>query len=91
MPSSAQLIRNAAGAAARVIGAPFNGKKIIVSPGVEAERIAICRLCEQSRPYFPNPKYLRCAECGCWLNGKILAKARLTTEDCPRGIWRKLA
>ena len=35
----------------------------------------------------PARPYHRCAQCGCWLDGDYLAKARLATESCPVGRW----
>lgn len=82
---------NAAGAATRVIKAVVRGDGVQVSPEREAARLAVCRGCEFVRNHKIKPAYLRCTQCGCWLNAatKWLAKARLATEDCPRGKWKE--
>ena len=85
------MASNAAGAAVRVIKAVVRGDGVEVSPEREAARLAVCSQCEFALRHTAKPKFLRCTQCGCWLNAatKWLAKARLATEDCPKGKWKE--
>jgi hypothetical protein len=82
-----RLARTAAGAVGRVVGAVIAGAPVWVSPATFARRLAICRICPHCVPHPPQPEYLRCAKCGCWLNGKHAKKAALATESCPINAW----
>ena len=88
-PSAPRLAGNAAAAAGRIAGAALQGQPVLVNPNREAARLDVCRRCDRCQPHPPKPEYLRCGECGCWLNGKWLAKARLATENCPLGKWQE--
>lgn len=87
-PPLRKLATTAASAAVRFVGAVLTGDATKVSPATEAQRLAICEQCDRCMEHADKPEYLRCLECGCWLNGKHLAKARLTTEACPLGKWK---
>ena len=89
-PPAPTLARNAAVAAGRVAIAAVRGGSVKVSPAQEAKRLEVCRTCDRVKPSAAKPDYLRCLECGCWLNGKFLAKASLATETCPLKRWEAL-
>lgn len=82
-----RLAANAAGAARRVVGAVITGAPVFVSSAEFARRLVLCRQCPHCVPHPPNPVYLRCSKCGCWLNGKHARKAALATESCPIKAW----
>lgn len=46
-------------------------------------RLATCR----SNACGRYQKGDRCGVCGCGLSGAILAKARMKSEKCPKGMW----
>jgi hypothetical protein len=78
---------NVAGAVARATAHAISGGQLKVSPAVEQARLNICYMCPEASPYAKKPEYFRCGKCGCWLNGKFFAKARLASESCPLGKW----
>ena len=88
LPPPRTLLANAGKAAVRLAGAALRGEAIQVAPAVESERLADCVTCDRMTRHATKPQYLRCTECGCWLNGKQIAKARLATETCPLGKWK---
>lgn len=91
-PTSSRLAVTAAGAGARVVRAALAGQRIKVSPAVEQSRLATCRACQEVSVKEQNGiTYHRCQRCGCWLDGKYLAKARIATEACPLGKWEATA
>lgn len=71
-----QVIRNAAGAVARLTKAVVKGGKVRVSDEEHHRRLDICHVCE----FFQNG---RCLKCGCIIN----LKNRLATEHCPINKW----
>lgn len=75
-------VRSAIKAAGRVVKAVIEGEQVLVSDAVFAQRISICSACEFVIPPLPGSDYLRCADCGCGLNGKVKFKAKLATEPC---------
>lgn len=86
-PPIAVQIKNAAGAAARVLGAALVGRSIVVPEDVQNARLALCRGCE----HYLNG---RCRKCGCRVAG-IVAKTAWATERCPLsppkwGSWQPL-
>ncbi len=84
MPGALKLAANAGKAAGRVVVGMIHGK-VIVSDDVFQYRMSKCKACEAC---VPHPKgYHRCAKCGCWLDGKYVAKAKLATETCPLNNW----
>lgn len=72
LPSMATQLGSFAGAMGRWVAAGLPR----LDDDQVAARLAICGGCDQ----FADG---RCRVCGCWL----LAKARMTTEDCPLGKW----
>ena len=87
---SAKLVVRAAGAVTRAFKAAVQGKPVHVPDAEFRRRLAVCASCDQCR-IIPNKErtkeYHRCLACGCWLDGKYAAKARLATEECPKGLW----
>ena len=77
---------NATMAAARVVIAVASGQPVTVSAEVKAQRVALCLVCPNMIVSADGTAH-RCAVCGCWLDGKILCKACLTTESCPAQKW----
>lgn len=84
-----QKIVNAAGATFRVAKQAVASKEIFVAPEIKAARLATCAGCDEIRTSADGTAH-KCADCGCWLDGKILCKACLLTEDCPQNKWTKL-
>lgn len=83
------MVANAAKAAGRVFVAAIRGQRVLARGRTVIERAAICKACDQAVPDESRPQYLRCLQCGCWLNGKHVAnsKVKLATERCPLGKW----
>ena len=53
-------------------------------PRTEREhRLFICRDC----PHYQAAPVEKCTQCGCHLNGLILAKVKMASEKCPIGKW----
>jgi len=69
-------------AAVRVAGAVVRARAILVAPEVAAARLDVCRGCPEVVTY--DGGFLRCARCGCGLNGRVRRKAWLATEGCDR-------
>lgn len=63
----------------RFVAAAIRGQASYLRGFAYRRRLALCRAC---------PKRIgnRCSLCGCVLRGP-LAKARMSTEQCPRGKW----
>lgn len=87
-PDIFERAANAAKAAGRVAAAAVSGKPITVSDEVYAERLSICEACEFLRK---SDKVCTAAGCGCYVVGTAITpgKARLATENCPKGKWPK--
>lgn len=81
-----QQVINAAGAAFRVAKRVAAGNEVAVSAEVKATRLAICADCPERQTSDDGTAH-KCTACGCWLDGKILCKACLETEDCPLNKW----
>ena len=64
----------------------LSGQRLAVPDTVLKDRLNICKACEHYKPADGNVGE-RCLKCGCYLNSKILAKARWSTESCPVGKW----
>jgi hypothetical protein len=77
--------KSALKAAGRVVRALAGNRDVMASDEVVAARLAICRGCEFVITH-PTSDFLRCADCGCGLNGRVKFKAKLATEDCR--FWR---
>ena len=83
LPSLTRQALNFTGAILRVGKALATGEAIKVSDSMREERLEICRAC-------PSIRNDRCSHCGCFLDGPILDKASLATEQCPAGRWPQL-
>ncbi len=57
-----------------------NGGFPLVSESAYVERTRTCKICD-------DYKWFQCKQCRCI----IYSKAKLATEKCPRGLWRKLS
>lgn len=90
MPTIPRQALNLGGAVVRTITSAIVGKRVKATQVEESIRLAICKQCPSVRPWERDNDFLRCAECGCWLNGKIKAKARLASESCPLDKWRAI-
>jgi hypothetical protein len=55
-----------------------------VSEEAYQRRLAICRECEWFRGNH-------CLQCGCRVEGDVVAKARWKSETCPLGYWSRRA
>jgi len=55
-------------------------EELIVSEADEAARLSVCEAC----PYFDHTMR-QCNECTCFVD----LKAKLSTEECPKGFWPK--
>lgn len=78
------MVANAAAAAGRIVSSVAHGKIPVVTQETFNQRMTACKACDQSE--LVRNTY-RCNQCGCFLDGKFLAKARLETECCPLGKW----
>ena len=87
LPSVVTIASHATQAAGRVFSAVISGDGVKCSEEETKRRMAICQFCTEAIPHATKPHYLRCSQCGCWLNGKFFAKASLATEACPLGKW----
>jgi hypothetical protein len=87
LPPLRRQAATAARAVSRATAQALAGGPVKVATAVEQARLDICYLCPEASPYAKKPQFFRCAQCGCWLNGKFFAKARLATESCPLGKW----
>lgn len=63
----------------RVKWAKFRGYEVIAPPGIQAFRARQCKKCA----FFEDGMCLRC-KC------LIFAKAMLTVEECPIGLWSRV-
>ena len=88
LPGKARQMRNAFEASKRLVHARLKGAPVRVDAERFNRRLEVCLECDfvivRQTPARP---YHRCAQCGCWLDGDYLAKARLATESCPVGKW----
>lgn len=76
MPPLRQQIKNAAGAAGRVVKAVAKGQPVVADEALINERKKICEGCNHLQRG-------RCSLCGCNFSMKI----RLNTERCPISKW----
>jgi hypothetical protein len=87
-------LRTQAKTASKAIGrfsmALVSGAPVFVADEIMARRLAVCRVCAHVIEH-PTSDFLRCADCGCGLNGRVRFKARLATEQCslPEPKWGK--
>lgn len=73
-----QMITNFLGAVKRLLRRVFAEKTpVVVTEGEYHQRISICKAC----PYYKAPQ---CTVCLCF----VAMKARLTTEKCPKNLWK---
>ena len=79
VPGIATQMRNLAASGMRVLGGLMRGQ-LAASDATVARRHAICR--ENSCGSYRSADD-RCGRCGCWLR----AKAWLSVEKCPVGLW----
>lgn len=84
LPSNLRLAGNAAKALIRNARAVFTGKPLLADDVTIESRKAACAGCE-----FFRASDTRCAHpnCGCHLDGQLLAKWKLLAEYCPLGKW----
>ena len=87
LPSKLEMAANAIAAGGRALRSLVRGDKLRVSERRFAQRMERCVTCIEATPHAQKPQYFRCGKCGCWLNGKVFAKARLASEKCPLGRW----
>ena len=88
MPSALRVAVNAASAAGRVARAAWNGDGIKAKPEIVAARLSVCEGCDSMTRWTKDESFMRCSQCGCWLNAKKgLAKSEYLTESCPLGKW----
>ena len=88
MPNAMQMAVSAADAGVRLFKAAVTGEQIVAGADTVTDRMAVCRECDMVKlTVKDNQTFHRCSLCGCWLDGKHLAKARLATESCPLGKW----
>jgi hypothetical protein len=92
MPCCGQIIKqavNGSGAVVRYAGAKLAGQETRCTPEQIAARMAVCMKCEfMSVSKDGTARF--CNKCNCWMDGLMLHKAFLTTEDCPENKWPKL-
>lgn len=81
------MLRNAARAGMRVARSAVAGKAVAATPETVEARRVICMACEFMKTWEKDERFHRCGKCGCWLDGKYLAKLRVATERCPVGKW----
>jgi hypothetical protein len=77
----AQIV-SAGKAALRVAEAVVQSRPVLLPPEQAEARLAVCRACPEVVGYEGG--FLRCARCGCGLNGRVRRKAWLSTEGCDR-------
>ena len=70
-------LKNAAGAACRVIRAAVKGDAILLDEETVKQRLTICR---GGCPFYSKGQ---CLACTCFVE----LKANLATEKCPKGKW----
>lgn len=86
-PSLLKMTGNALGATGRLITAATTNQPIYVPDSTNEQRLAKCAACDQLRNKDKGREAWSCAMCGCFLAGKLFAKARLATERCPKKKW----
>lgn len=89
LPSNRTMAVNAIQAAGRAMRAIVQRQRVLARGRTVLQRLALCQACDQAVPDAEKPQFLRCTQCGCWLNGNHLtnAKIKLATETCPLGKW----
>jgi hypothetical protein len=88
LPPLHQQARTAARAVVRVGMRAITGKDVLVSDEAFARRMFYCRQCPHVMAHNQDGlTFHRCSKCGCWLDGKYVAKARLASENCPENLW----
>jgi hypothetical protein len=80
---------NITGAVVRIGAAAVTGQAVTVDAAAKAARLAICLTCPAMKISDDGTAHL-CTGCGCWLDGIVLCKACLATEDCPQNKWPKI-
>ena len=88
MPPLTAQTGNGIAAAGRVVVASLKAEPIKVSAEIKTARLAVCVACEYCTISKDGTAH-RCSKCGCWLDGNVLCKACLATEDCPEKKWPK--
>lgn len=84
------MAKNAINAVVRVGSAAMSGESVLVSQAVYDARMVVCSACPKVMPIHKHGQtWHRCTLCGCWLDGKHVAKARLATETCPESRWHE--
>jgi len=81
--TAATRIGNAAKAVGRVVDAVARGEPVAV---LETHRIERLEICMNKCPWMVDEALAECSACGCY----IPLKARLATEQCPKGRWDAL-
>jgi hypothetical protein len=88
MPSAVRMAVNATASAGRIVRAAWNGDGIKANPKIVTARLEACAKCDSMTRWPKDESFMRCSQCGCWLNGKKgLAKSEYLTEFCPLGKW----
>ncbi len=80
---------NFAGAVVRAGVAVVTNKPLLVDAATKAARLAICLACPEMKISDDRTAHF-CTVCGCWIDGNVLCKACLATENCPKNLWPKL-